>query len=278
MNSNSKISESFEHLRIKEYLNTNLPQDNPVTRIILEYCIGKRIADIYLKLKDGKEIIIEIQRSKIKVEDIKQRTKEYNDNDLYVIWILDGISFNKYPCYEEGISLTKIEKELHKMYRGRVYYMNTKKDRIITPLFPLHFAPYYECRKITPNFCVYSKSKINSTIIPGTLTSLNITTFRNYGYKLARFLDPNVRNLCYEAIGNFLKNFSNEISHFKNSASFSSNLNIKKTLLYVAVRKFEPIFGLHLLYDILRRKNLLQKKEFHLLKSIYNFRKKMQNQ
>jgi len=277
MNSVRNKSESFEHLRNKEFLYTNLPQDNLINRIRLEYPIGKRIADVYLKLQDGNEIAVEIQHSKINLEDLKQRTKEYNEKGLYVIWILDGISFNKYPCYEEGILLTKIEKELHKMYHGRVYYMNTKKEGIMTPLFPLHFAPYYEYRKISSNFSFYSRSKVNNTIISGILSSLKITTFTNNRYKLARFLDLNLRDLCYEAIGNFIQHFNEEISHLRNTKSYSSKFDIKKTLLYVAVRKFEPIFGLHLLYDILRRYNLFLKKEFHFLKSIYNFKKKQRN-
>jgi len=270
MDSIRKVSESFEHLRIKEFLYTNLPHDNLVDTIILEYPIGNRIADVFLKLQDGNKIAVEIQHSKINIEDIKQRTKEYNEKGLYVMWILDGISFNKFPCYEEGILLTKIEALLHKMYRGRVYYMNTKKEGILTPIFPLHFAPYYKRRMISPNFSFHSRSKTRNSIIPAILSSLSITTFTNYGYKLARFLDPNIRKLCYEAIRNFIQNFNKEIPQLNESSKFDLN----KVLVYVIVRKFEPIFGLHLLFDILRREHLLLKKDFHYLKSIYNFKQK----
>ncbi|MFX0059338.1 MAG: competence protein CoiA family protein [Candidatus Hodarchaeota archaeon] len=267
MDSIRNVSESFEHLRIKEFLYANLPNDNHIDTIILEHPIGNRIADVYLKLENKQEVVVEIQHSKINIEDIKQRTRDYNEKGLYVIWILDGTSFNKHPLYEEGIFITKIEKRLHKMYCGRVYYMNTNKERIFTSIFPLHFAPYYKRRIISPNFSFYSRSKTRNSIIPGTLSSLNIMTFTSYGYKLARFLDPNIRKLCYEAVGNFVQNFNMEITLLKDSLKF----DLGKALVYIVVRKFEPIFGLHLLYDILRRQDLLLKKDFHFLKSIHDF-------
>jgi hypothetical protein len=271
MGSSRKVPESFEHLRIKEFLYMNLPNDNHLDIVKLEHNIGNRIADVYLKFKDGNEVVIEIQHSKITIEDIKQRTKDYTEKGLYVIWILDGITFNRYPYYEENVLLTKTEKELHKMYRGRVYYMNLNKEEMLTPLYPLHFAPFYKRRIFNPDFYYYSKSMSRNSIIPGSLSSLKIRSFRNFGYRLARFLDPDIRRLCYEVINIFIQNYDRKFCNFKDTSNLSSKLDPRKAIIYLIVRKFQPVFGLHLLYDILRRMSLILKKDFHFLKSIHNF-------
>ena len=79
-------AESFEHLRIKDHFYTFLPLDNKIEVLKKEYPIGDRIADIYCKLSTGKKIVVEIQHSMILVKDLIQRTKEYNENNCFVLW------------------------------------------------------------------------------------------------------------------------------------------------------------------------------------------------
>ena len=55
-----KESESFEHLRIKNFFYENIPLDNDIDVIIKEFPIGNRKADLYCELYNGKKIVIEI--------------------------------------------------------------------------------------------------------------------------------------------------------------------------------------------------------------------------
>ena len=89
-----RVAESFEHKMMKQYFYENLKSANNIKKMEIEYIVESRRADLYGELTNGKKFVIEFQNSKISVEEIVERTKLYNSKDIYVLWILNGVSYN----------------------------------------------------------------------------------------------------------------------------------------------------------------------------------------
>ena len=123
-----RVAESFEHKRMKQYMFENLHANNNIKRMELEYNVKSRRADLYGELIDGKKFVIEFQNSKISVAEIVERTKLYNENNMFVLWILNGVSYKRTPQNEDEKYISIEEDRLHRMYKGRVYYMNMTKQ------------------------------------------------------------------------------------------------------------------------------------------------------
>jgi len=92
-----RVAESFEHKMMKQYMFENLRANNSIKRMELEYNVECRRADLYGELTNGKKFAIVFQNSKISVAEIVERTKLYNENGIFVLWILNGISYNRIP-------------------------------------------------------------------------------------------------------------------------------------------------------------------------------------
>ena len=260
-------SESFEHLRIKEYFYENLPLDNQIDEIKKEYPIGNRIADIYCKLANGKKIVIEIQHSMILAKDILQRTKEYNENNCHVLWVFNGSSFERYPKIEDNIRSLSFEKCSHMLYRGRVYYINMTKIGLSSPVYPLHFASYYEKMASKYGFRYYRRSPFKKSVIPSIIPSLQIKTFKNKGYLLAGFYDENVRQKCIKEINQFLgdyRNIDKEINDIKKLTPLQ-----KKLFIILAI--YGQQYGLQLIYNVLTYLKVVSKKDFRYLRIINQY-------
>jgi len=97
-----RFAESFEHKRMKQYMFENLHAKNNIKRMELEYNVESRRADLYGELMDGKKFVIEFQNSKISVNEIIERTKLYNEKNMFVLWILNGVSYKRTPKNEDG--------------------------------------------------------------------------------------------------------------------------------------------------------------------------------
>ena len=260
-------SESFEHLRIKEYFYENIPLDNEIDEIKKEYPIKNRIADVYCKLVNGKEIVIEIQHSMILKRDLLQRTKEYNENNCYVLWVFNGSSFERYPKIEDNIRYLSFEKCSHTLYRGRVYYINMTKFGIYSPVYPLHFANYYEKKASKYGFRYYRRSPFKKSVIPSNIPSLQIKTFKNKGYLLAGFYDENVRQKCIKEINQFLGDYGNidkEIDDIK-------KLNPRQKKLFIIIAIFGQQYGLQLIYNVLTYLKVVSKENFRFLNIINQY-------
>jgi len=258
-------SESFEHLRIKEYFCENLPLDNEIDEIKKEYAIGNRKADVYCKLVNGKEIVVEIQHSMILTKDLLQRTKEYNENNCYVLWVFNGSSFERYPKIEDNIPYLSFEKCSHMLYRGRVYYINMTKFGIYSPVYPLHFANYYVKKSSNYGFRYYQKSSTKKSVIPSIVPSLQFKVFKNKGYRLAGFYDENVRERCVQEINQFLSEYENidkEINGIK-------KLNPHQKKLFIIMAIYGQQYGLHLVYNVLAYIKVVTKEDFRYM-SIVN--------
>ena len=144
----STPSESYFHKAIKQLLYEKLYEENDliIERSIEKY-IGKRFADIYFKLENGQEVVIEVQNSYIPVKEIIKRTEDYNKLGIYVLWILHGegksVASFKYPKDEKDTRISLAENYLFRMYGGRVYYLNLKikkKAVFLSSIFALYFS------------------------------------------------------------------------------------------------------------------------------------------
>ncbi len=263
--SKKKESESFEHIKIKEFFYDNLPLDNNVRIIKLEYPIGNRIADVYCKLENGKEVVIEIQHSMILSKDLLQRTKEYNDHNCYVLLVFNGSSFERLPKIEDKIRILGFERSSHILYRGRVYYINMTKSGVHSPVYPLYFANYYEQKTSDYGFRYYKKSKTKKSVVSNEIPSLKLKLFKNKGYKLAGFHDDNIRKTCTETLRQFLIDYENVEEKVKNIKKIRSH----KKKLFIIIAMFGQQFGLYLLFDVLRRLKVVSKEDFHVMKVSY---------
>ena len=101
-----RVAESFEHKRMKQYMFENLHANNNIKRMELEYNVECRRADLYGELTNGRKFAIEFQNSKISVAEIVDRTKLYNENGIFVLWILNGISYKRTPQNEDGKNIS----------------------------------------------------------------------------------------------------------------------------------------------------------------------------
>lgn len=263
--------ESFQHLKIKRYFMKNLPQYNDIKLIREEVNIGNRIADIFCQLTNNKKIVIEVQHSMILVKEIIQRIKDYNQHDCYVLWVFNASSFDRWPKNENAIQILSFEKECHKLYHGRVYYINVEDSGFHTPLYPLHFTIYHEEKRLPIGFEYYRKSRSRRSIILGNLEDLKLKLFKNNGLSLARFNDENVRDKCFKEISLFLENqsFIVEIN-----TPCKSNLD-KEKLLCSITGKFGDRYGVDLIYDVLKQriKMDINGLDLHVMKSYFNYHK-----
>jgi hypothetical protein len=260
-------AESFEHLRIKEHFYTFLPLDNKIEALKKEYPIGKRIADIYCKLSNGKQIVLEIQHSMILVKDLIQRTKEYNENNCFVLWVFNGSSFERYPKIEDNVRILGFEKWCHSLYRGRVYYINMTKSGIHSPVYPAHFANFYELKYSKSGFQFYNRALTKKSFIPSLIPSLKIKTFKSGGFNLAGFYDDNIRNSCFADITQFFSNYSFFEAEVKKIKKMSRN----QKLLYLIISIYGDKYGLNLLFNILNYLKLVSKKDYTYMKIIYQY-------
>jgi len=258
-------AESFEHLRIKEHFYTFLPLDNKIDVLKKEYPIGDRIADVFCKLSNGKKIVVEIQHSMILVKDLIQRTKEYNENNCFVLWVFNGSSFERNPKIEDNIRILGFEKCCHSLYRGRVYYINMTKSGIYSPVYPAHFANNYELKYSKSGFQFYHRSLTKKSFIPSYIPSLKIKTFKNMGFNLAGFYDNNIRNSCFSEITEFLKNYGaieKEVKKIK-------KMNKDQKILYLIISIYGNKYGLNLLFNILNYLKVVSKKDYRYMSIIY---------
>ena len=267
---NDKYSESIDHLLIKKFFYDNIPLVNDINTIEQEIKIGNRIADVYVELKNGKKVAIEIQHSRISKSELILRTKEYTQCEVHVLWILDGDGpYNRKPLNEDGVIITVAEKELHLMYSNRVYYTNATSAGITTPVYVLHFPPYIE-RNISSNGIIYYKqSKNKHSIVCGEIPSFKLTLLRRRGFKLARFFDQNLKNLCVAEVVQFLNNYT---TYRENKFEEANKIFPDGLPLGVLINKFEVKYGLYLLFDTLRYLKFLKLQDGrYFSKKIYGF-------
>ncbi|MFX1268109.1 MAG: competence protein CoiA family protein [Promethearchaeota archaeon] len=256
-NTGIKFSESVEHIKIKKYLYDNIPIVNSIKIIEQEHRIGDQIIDLFVELEDRKKIAIEIQHSKIYKKDLLNRTRNYNQKGIFVLWILNGNGpyYYRIPKNEQGVIISSSERELHSMYHGRVYYINMAKERIIAPIYALNFSSYYEKRKNQYGTIHYRKSSIKRSVVWNPIYSLRLHTFKSKGFQLARFTDQNLKLKCQNDLIRLLNAF---VTY---QCKTSRTLKIPGLSLGFIIRKFSKTYGTFLLFDILKHLKFLKSQD-----------------
>ena len=237
-------SQSFEHMRMKLYFYENIPLSNNIVRIEEEYKIANQIIDVYVELADGAKIAIEIQHSKISDTQLIKRTLSYTKNGIYVLWILDGNSFNRTPQNQDGIKISKLEILLHKIYHGRVYYVNIKPEGLLSGVYTLTYAPYFNIKDV-----VYKKKASSKRCVyHQQINNLKLICTSNK-YNLAMFEDVSIKSYCEQEIYNILKMRCKEMHRKKRNEG--NNFMIIPIIEIVSL--LQEKYGFYLVYDILRR-------------------------
>ncbi len=124
--------ESEAHRKCKESIYNALSQYDHVTALDVEADFGTVIADVYCVINNV-PVAIEIQRSKLSVNQITERTSAYEKLGIHVLWLA---LFNK-NLREERYSPKAWEKWCHTTYFGRVYYWIENLT-----IAPVHFNEY----------------------------------------------------------------------------------------------------------------------------------------
>lgn len=253
-------SESFYHKAIKRLFFKYITENNKgIIDKSLEKYINNRRADVYFKLITGNEIVVEVQSSKISVKEIINRTEHYNNVGIYVLWILYGngacVASSKFAEDKKDVKISTVEKYLHRMYGGRVYYVNLKfhKDQItVSPPFALHFSlslSKKNRRTFRNRFESYYIKNANFTKVP----NWNILCVTYNGLKIARFYDKNIKRVLKDKI------WINYQKRLKNCYS-------EKKLLKDIINNFKTKYGVYLILFVMFE--LIQEKKISFSKKI----------
>lgn len=260
-------AESGIHKTLKESIYQKVYDSNDIIEKSLEKYFGNRFADIYLKLSNNQEVVIEIQNSAITVKEIINRTKDYNQKGIYVLWILHGngtcVASPKLPRDERRIKISPAEGFLHKIYGGRVYYINlvkSKKKVLTTTPFALHFSKLLDKSKrgiFKSRFRAFFYRSSNFLNIPSW--RLLCTEFS--GYKIARFYDKNLKVVLKGEIMKRVTPLANTI------------IKTKKPLRRI-IKHFKKKYGEYMILNAIME--LLKQNEIQLdYKVIKRIRRKM---
>jgi len=251
--------ETIEHKTMKAYWYIMFPKFNPVLIKKLEYKIGDQIADVYFELKNGKKVVIECQNSQITKRKLVERTKNYSSKDIYVLWIFNGhgtcVSDKKNPRNEDEAGVLGMEKRVHSLYGGRVYYMNIAGKNVINAPYTLHFTPFFKHKSSEYNYLGYDKYyRAKRSVTLGKIPNYKIMCIENKGYKLARFADKHVSTLCAERIINHIKDICQ-----KNMLKGKTINDIIDIPLISIISEVKERYGFHLPHLLLKKSNKIKK-------------------
>jgi hypothetical protein len=258
-----RVAESFEHKRMKQYMFENLHANNHIKKMELEYNVECRRADLYAELADGRKVAIEFQNSKISVAEIVERTKLYNENNIFVLWILNGVSYKRIPRNEDVKNVSMEEEKLHRMYKGRVYYMNMSKLGLESFIYPLHFTKCFDNtfkKGIFPKY--YAKKR---SIVCGSSPSLELVFMDpKKSFKLARFRDRSIESQCYDDLKVNIKRYC-VLKHRGCGRKWNHDTTLKIPVRTI-ISRIEKKYGFFLPYNIMKwRKKSLKIRKFGLM-------------
>ncbi|MFX1388952.1 MAG: competence protein CoiA family protein [Promethearchaeota archaeon] len=263
--------ETIEHKIMKAYWYLMFPKFNSVIKKKVEFIIGDQVADVYFELSNGNKVVIECQNSQISKRKLIERTKKYSNKNIYVLWIFNGlgscVSDQKYPRNEEEKGVLGMEKRVHSLYGGRVYYMNVEGKKIIDSPFVLHFTPFFKHKSSEYNYYGYNKYyKGKRSLILGKIPNYKIFCIDVKGYKLARFSDKHVSTLCSEDLKEIIKEICQK--SLKNGKTIHDEISISLSLIGSSLKNK---YGFHLPYILLKNSNKIKTLSFE--KSINNYYK-----
>jgi competence protein CoiA len=124
--------ETEQHRILKKGIAETLRNQGAVN-VELEKRLENQIADVYCETATGQKVAIEVQISKLSLDQIANRTFAYQRQGVYVLWLV--------PWHEKldlsAYSPRQYERWLHALNYGRVYYVTTEFNVI-----PYHFGQY----------------------------------------------------------------------------------------------------------------------------------------
>ena len=241
----STPAESYSHKAIKLFLYKYIfENDRKIEKKSLEKFIGNRFADVYFRLKTGQEIAIEVQNSRITPKEIISRCDDYTKQGVYVLWILYGegkcVASPKYPINSKRMKISLAENALHRIYGGRVYYVNLNirdnKVSLQAP-FALHFSKPFK-KKLRGVFKTRYDSYFFRDVIFTQIPNWNIFCTEFSGYKIARFYDKNLKTVLKEKI---LKIYYQEVNGKKKD----------KAIIKTILKMFEVKYGRYMIYYVI---------------------------
>jgi len=262
----STPAESYSHKAIKLFLYKYIYEnDRKIKKRSLEKFLGNRFADVYFKLKTGQEIAIEVQNSKISTKEIINRFNDYNKQGVYVLWILYGegkcVGSPKFPIDAKRVRISLAENTLHRIYGGRVYYVNlnirNNKASLQIP-FTLHFSKPFK-KNMRSIFKTRYESYFYRDSIFTQIPNWNLLCTEFSGYKIARFYDKNLKNILKEKMID---------TYYKEKKAKNKEKGIIKTML----KTFEKKYGRYMIFFVVIELVNEQKIEFcrKLVKKIQN--------
>ncbi|TFF97739.1 MAG: hypothetical protein EU547_03505 [Promethearchaeota archaeon] len=259
----SSPSESLVHKAIKQLVFKYISRYNKgVVESSLEKYFKKRRGDVYFKLRTGEEVVVEVQNSPISVKEVIERMKDYMEKDIFVLWILSGkgnaVASKKSPEHKKNVRISPVENFLHKIYGGRVYYVNVnqRKGKItLTPPYALHFS-LSDTKSSTiykEKFTHYYIRNVNIVRIP----SWNLLC-TEYTFKIARFYDTNAATILKRKMERFIlkhttRTCQNCQKHFKflRKCSINDYCDFKpyhdKKLLKLIMSHFNRNYGKYII-------------------------------
>ena len=262
----STPAESYSHKAIKLFLYKYIYEnDRKIEKRSLEKFLGNRFADVYFKLKTGQEIAIEVQNSKISPKEIINRFNDYNKQGVYVLWILYGegkcVGSPKFPINAKRVRISLAENTLHRIYGGRVYYVNLNirdnKASLQTP-FTLHFSKPFK-KNLRGVFKTRYKTYFYRDSIFTQIPNWSLLCTEFSGYKIARFYDKNLKNI--------LKEKMIDIYYKEKKAK-----NTEKGIIKAILKTFEKKYGRYMIFFVVIELVNEQKIEFcrKVVKKIQN--------
>jgi len=244
----STKAESFYHKVMKQLIFKYVGVNRQVSYCTKEKVIKNRRADVYIELKNNQKIVIEVQHSPISIGDLQKRTEEYNNLEIYVLWILNAKGYNvaepKSKTDKKKIKISPIELFLHQFYGGRVYYMDFSEDlKRVSPPFALHFsyAEGISKRCMKKKYQSYYIRNGNVGLIPNW--KLLCTEFR--GHLIARFYDKNVKSIVRKKIGRYSRKL------MRGNQNISHKRRAQKKILKKILKKFKNQYGRPLIIECL---------------------------
>ena len=259
--------ETDEHRTMKDYWYKTFPLFNHIKTRKLEFWLGDQIADVYFELREnGEKVAIECQNSPISSKKLMERTVKYNVKGIYVLWIFNAsgsvVSEEKFPQNSRKARVLKEETKAHNLYSGRIYYMNVVGKKVIHPPYAIHFAPYFEHKKLEGN--IYGRDKYYRGLknaIYGNIPTYKIICSDYNGYKLTRFMDKNMSVLCADHLNASIR----ELCIVKMREGELDNNSEFKIPADLIIDQVNEEFGYYLPYLLLKRSKRIKTVRFERL-------------
>lgn len=143
--------ETYEHMICKKTLYEELSKNTNITELQIDKIIWSLIPNISFVYKH-KKVVIEILKSDYSGLKIIEKSMEYTDMNIYVLWL---VTYNDW-LNEDTYNRSQMEKVLHQIYGWRVLYWTDWLN-----ILPIHFEDEYRDIPSTDWWWWYSKAYIN---------------------------------------------------------------------------------------------------------------------